>query len=50
MGVGEIRMLPDERLNEERFMRGCHAMWQRLFKRVQGRQVAEILGIRAEDI
>jgi chaperonin cofactor prefoldin len=38
---------PDD---EERFMRGCHAMWQRLFKRVETRRVAEILGIKAEDV
>lgn len=38
---------PDD---EERFMRGCHALWQRLSRRVEGRQVARLLGIKPEDV
>jgi hypothetical protein len=38
---------PDD---EERFVRGCYATWQLLFKRVELRQVVEILGIKSEDL
>jgi chromosome segregation ATPase len=38
---------PDD---EERFVRGCYATWQLLLKRVELRKVAEVLGIRSEDL
>jgi chromosome segregation ATPase len=36
--------------DEERFVRGCYATWQLLLKRVELRKVAEVLGIRSEDL
>lgn len=36
--------------DEERYMKGCQEVWQRLSRRVQARQVAQLLGVSPEDV